>query len=340
MTVSHQGRSVVLARGGMVATDHPLASAAGLHVLEQDGNAIDAAVCVSAMLGVVCPMMNGIGGDTFVTYYDAASRGVTTLLGSGAAPKDATPAWFAAHGHRVMPLRGMLSPSVPGAVDAMATALERWGSGRWTLDRLLAPAILYAESGFPVSERLAAWFAESEDVLRRYPSSARVFLPEGRPPAVGEVVIQRDLARSLQTIAAEGPRALYEGPLAERIAAYMREHGGLMSRADLASHRSEIAAPVEAAYRDLIVHTTPPPSQGFVLLEMLNILAGDDLGALPWGSADAVHLAVEAKKLAFADRLAYVGDPRFVANPLDRLLDPAYGRTRRAAIDLRRAADA
>jgi gamma-glutamyltranspeptidase / glutathione hydrolase len=340
MTVSHQGRSVVLARGGMVATDHPLASAAGLHVLEQDGNAIDAAVCVSAMLGVVCPMMNGIGGDTFVTYYDAASRGVTTLLGSGAAPKDATPAWFAAHGHRVMPLRGMLSPSVPGAVDAMATALERWGSGRWTLDRLLAPAIHYAESGFPVSEHLAAWFAESEDVLRRYPSSARVFLPEGRPPAVGEVVVQRDLARSLQTIAAEGPRALYEGPLAERIAAHMREHGGLMSRADLASHRSEIAAPVEAACRDLIVHTTPPPSQGFVLLEMLNILAGDDLGALPWGSADAVHLAVEAKKLAFADRLAYVGDPRFVENPLDRLLDPAYGRARRAAIDLRRAADA
>jgi gamma-glutamyltranspeptidase / glutathione hydrolase len=340
MTEPRQGRSAVLARRGMVTTDHPLASAAGLQVLEQAGNAIDAAVCISGMLAVVCPMMNGLGGDTFVTYYDAASRRVTTLLGSGGAPKDATPAWFAAHGHSAMPLRGMLSPSVPGAVDAMATALARWGSGRWTLDRLLARAIHYAESGFPVSERLASWFAESEDVLRRYPSSARIFLPQGRPPVVGEVLVQRDLARSLQTVAAEGPRAMYEGPLAERLAAYMRHHGGLMRREDLASHRSEIAEPVTAAYRDLVVHATPPPSQAFVLLEMLTILAGDDLGAVPWGSADAVHLAVEAKKLAFADRLAYVGDPRFVANPLDRLLDPAYAKTRRAAIDLGRAVDA
>lgn len=340
MTEPRQGRSAVLARRGMVVTDHPLASSAGLHILEQDGNAIDAAVCVSGMLGVVCPMMNGIGGDTFVTYYDAASRRVTTLLGSGAAPAEGTPAWFAAHGHTVMPLRGMLAPSVPGAVDAMATALARWGSGRWTLDRLLAPAIHYAESGFPVSERLASWFAESEALLQEYPSSARVFLPHGRPPAVGEVFVQRDLARSLETIAAEGARALYEGPLADRIAAYMREHGGLISRHDLAAHRSEIAEPVAAPYRNLVVHTTPPPSQGFVLLEMLAILAADDFGALAWGSADAVHLAVEAKKLAFADRLAYVGDPRFVANPLGRLLDPAYAKTRRTRIDPRRAVDA
>ncbi|HET7266305.1 MAG TPA: gamma-glutamyltransferase [bacterium] len=335
-----QGRSAVLAQRGMVVTDHPLASAAGLAVLEQDGNAIDAAVCVSAVLGVVLPMMNGVGGDTFATYYDAGTGRVTTLLGSGAAPKAATPAWFAAHGHTGMPLRGMLSPSVPGAVDAMAVALARWGSGRFTLDRLLAPAIHYAESGFPLSERVASWFAESEDLLRRHPSSARIYLPDGRAPRVGDILVQRDLARSLRTIAADGPRALYEGPLADRIAAYMRGHGGLMTREDLAAHRSEIADPVAAPYRDLVVHTTPPPSQGFVLLEMLNILAGDDLGALPWGSADAVHLAVEAKKLAFADRLAYVGDPRFVANPLDRLLDPAYAKGRRAALDLRRAIDA
>lgn len=335
-----QGRSAVLARRGMVATDHPLASAAGLAVLEQDGNAVDAAVCVSGMLGVVCPMMNGAGGDTFVTYYDTAAARVTTLLGSGAAPKAATPAWFAARGCTTMPLRGMLSPSVPGAVDAMAEALTRWGSGRFALDRLLAPAIHYADSGFPVSERLAAWFAESEDLLRRYPSSARVYLPDGRPPRVGDILVQRDLARSLETIAADGPRALYEGPLAEKIASYMREHGGLMTREDLAAHRSEIADSVAVPYRDLVVHTTPPPSQGFVLLEMLNILGGDDLGALPWGSADAVHLAVEAKKLAFADRLAYVGDPRFLANPLDRLLDPAYAKTRRGALDSRRAIEA
>ena len=340
MTERTQGRSVVLARRGMVATDHPLASAAGLHVLQHDGNAIDAAVCVSAVLGVVCPMMTGLGGDTFAVYYDAASGAVRTLLGSGAAPRAATPAWFAAHGHVTMPLRGMLSVSVPGAVDAMATALDRWGSGRWTLPRLLAPAIEYAGAGFPISERLASWFAEARDVLARYPSSARVYLPEGRPPAVGEVFVQRDLARSLRTVADEGPRALYEGSLADRIAAYMRDHDGLIDRNDLAAHHTEFADPVRVAYRDLVVHTTPPPSQGFVLLEMLNILAADDLGAHGWSSPDAVHLAVEAKKLAFADRLAYVGDPRFVANPLDRLLDPAYARRRRAAIQDGRAVEA
>lgn len=340
MTASTQGRSVVLARRGMVATDHPLATVAGLHVLEHDGNAVEAAVAVAGVLGVVLPMMTGLGGDTFATYYEAASGTVTTLLGSGAAPKAATPEWFAARGHTTMPLRGMLSPSVPGAVDATAAALERWGGGQSTLGRLLKPAIHYAESGFPVSERLASWFAESQDVLERYPSTARVFLPHGRPPAVGEVLVQQDLARSLRLIADEGPRALYEGPLAERIAGYVREHGGLMSREDLAGHRSEFAEPVRTAYRDLVVHTTPPPSQGFVLLEILNILRDDDFAAVPWGSADAVHVMVEAKKLAFADRLAYAGDPRFVATPLGRLLDPAYGQTRRRAIDPARAAEA
>jgi gamma-glutamyltranspeptidase / glutathione hydrolase len=340
MTERAQGRSVVLARGGMVAADHPLAAAAGLRVLQQGGNAVDAAVCVSATLGVVLPMMNGLGGDTFAVYYDAASGTVRTLLGSGAAPRAATPEWFASHGCAKMPLRGMLSVSVPGAVDAMAAALERWGSGGWTLPRLLEPAIEYAESGFPVSERVAGWFAEARDLLERYPSSARVYLPDGRPPAVGDVFVQRDLARSLRAIADEGPRALYEGLLADRIAAYMRGHGGLIDRGDLAEHHTEFADPVRVAYRDLVVHTTPPPSQGFVLLEMLNVLAADDLGAQGWGSADAVHLAVEAKKLAFADRLAYVGDPRFIANPLDRLLDPGFARGRRAAIQDGRAIEA
>jgi gamma-glutamyltranspeptidase/glutathione hydrolase len=340
MTERTQGRSVVLARGGMVAADHPLAAAAGLRVLQQGGNAVDAAVCVSATLGVVLPMMNGLGGDTFAVYYDAASGTVRTLLGSGAAPRAAAPEWFASHGYATMPLRGMLSVSVPGAVDAMAAALERWGSGGWSLPRLLEPAIEYAESGFPVSERVADWFAESRDLLERYPSSARVYLPDGRPPAVGDVFVQRDLARSLRAVADDGPRVLYEGPLADRIAAYMRGHGGLMDRGDLAEHHTEFSEPAHVAYRDLVVHTTPPPSQGFVLLEMLNILAADDLGAHGWGSAEAVHVAVEAKKLAFADRLAYIGDPRFIANPLDRLLDPGFARGRRAAIQDGRAIEA
>ena len=335
-----QGRSMVLARRGVVATDHPLASAAGIRVLEQSGNAIDAAVCVAATLGVVTPMMTGIGGDTFIVYYQADSGQVLALNGSGAAPQGATPEFFRRRGFETMPLRGMLSPSVPGAVDAMAVALERWGSGRWSLGQLLEPAIYYAEAGHPVTEKVAVWFEEIAPVLRRYPSSARILLPQGRPPRVGEILVQADMARSLRAIADQGARAFYEGPLAEAIVAYAQANGGLLTAADLAAHRSEQCVPVTATFRDLTVQTCPPPSQGFVLLEMLNILAEDDLGASTWGSADAVHLMVEAKKLAFADRLAYAGDPRFVAVPLDRLLDKGYARERRRAIDAHRAQDA
>jgi gamma-glutamyltranspeptidase / glutathione hydrolase len=332
-----QGRSMVLARRGLVATDHPLASAAGLRVLENGGNAIDAAVCTAAVLGVVTPMMTGIGGDSFILYYDAGTKRVVALTGSGAAPQGATPEYFRERGHQTMPPRGMLSPSVPGAVDAMATALARWGSGRWTLKQLLTPAIHYAEAGFPITEKVGEWFDETAPVLEKYPSSARVFLPHGRPPRVGEILVQADLARSLRTIAEEGPRAFYEGSLAEAIGAYAAAHGGLLGTADLAAHASEVTTALSTTFHDLTIHCTPPPSQAFVLLEMLNILEHDDLGALPWGSADAVHRMVEAKKLAFADRLAYVGDPRCVSNPMDRLLDKTYARARRRAIDLKHA---
>jgi gamma-glutamyltranspeptidase/glutathione hydrolase len=340
MTETIQGRSVAFAQRGLIATDHTLASVAGLRVLQDGGNAIDAAVCAAAALGVVTPMMTGIGGDTFLLYYQAATGRVLALTGSGAAPRGATPEFFTERGHTTMPLRGMLSPSVPGAVDAMATALREWGSGRFSLGRLLEPAIHYAESGFPVTERLAGWIAEAAPVLSEYPSSARIYLAQGRPPRVGEGLVQRDLGRSLRMIAEGGPRVLYEGDLAQTIAAYARSHGGLLDGPDLAAHRSEIASPVAVPHEDLLIHSTPPPSQGVVFLEMLNILADDDLRAFPWGSAEAVHLAVEAKKLAFADRLAYVGDPRFVANPLDRLLDPAYARQRRRALDASRAQEA
>jgi gamma-glutamyltranspeptidase/glutathione hydrolase len=340
MSEHAQGRSMVLAQRGLVATDHPLASSAGLRVLEEGGNAIDAAVCVAATLGVVTPMMTGIGGDTFIVYYQAATGRVMALNGSGGAPQGATPAFFSGRGFQTMPLRGMLAPSVPGAVDAMATALELWGSGRWPLARLLEPAIYYAETGFPITERVAAWFQESASVLAQYPSSARIFLPQGRPPRVGEILVQADLARSLRAIAEHGARVFYEGQLAETVAAYARSHGGLLGAADLAAHRSEVCEPVTSTYRDLTLHTTPPPSQGFVLLEMLNILEQDDWGGLSWGSPAAIHLAVEAKKLAFADRLAYVGDPRHVANPLDQLLSKAYAHERRRALDPHRAQEA
>ncbi|HYM69275.1 MAG TPA: gamma-glutamyltransferase [bacterium] len=332
-----QGRSVALAQRGMIATDHPLASVAGLRVLQEGGNAIDAATAAAGVLGVVTPMMTGLGGDTFIVYHQASSGRVLALCGSGAAPRAATPEYFTSRGHQTMPLAGMLAPSVPGAVDAMAASLERWGSGRFSLGRLLEPAIHYADAGFPITEKVARWFEEGAKALARYPSSARVYLPHGRPPRVGELLVQADLARSLRAVADQGPRAIYEGALAARIVDYARAHGGLFDAADFAAHRSEFADPISTTYRDLVIHATPPPSQALVMLEMVNILAQDDLGALPWGSAQAIHLAVEAKKLAFADRVAYLGDPRFVQNPLDRLLSAEHARQRRRALDPLRA---
>jgi len=331
-----QGRSIVMARRGIVASGQPLASSAGLHVLMSGGNAMDAAVATAAVLGVVQPMMCGVGGDTFLLYYEAKTGKVWALNGSGVAPYAATREFFLERGYTKMPLRGMLSVAVPGAVDAMVTALERWGSRKFTFAQLLEPAIVYAEEGFPISEKVSAWIAESREDLERYPASAKIYLPEGRPPRPGEILVQRDLARSLRMIAEGGREVFYKGELARAIVRYCREHGGLLSERELAEHRSEVYSPLETTYRGYRVLTTAPPSQGIILLEMLNILEGCDLPRLEWGSPDAIHLMVEAKKLAFADRLGYLGDPRFVENPIEALLSKEYAAERRKEIDLER----
>jgi gamma-glutamyltranspeptidase/glutathione hydrolase len=331
------GRSAALARRGMIASGHPLASVAGLEVLAAGGNAIDAAVAVAGVLGVVQPMMSGLGGDTFLLVYLKREGRIWAMNASGPAPAGATRDYFVERGYRQMPLRGMLSVSVPGAVAAMSEALARWGSGRFGLDRLLAPAVRYAEEGVPVARKVAQWIREAEPVLSAYASSARIFLPHGRPLAEGEILVQRDLAASLRAVAAGGAEAFYRGEIAEKIVAYSRAHGGLLGPADLAGYGPEVHAPLQTTYRDVTVFTTAPPSQGFLMLEMLNILEGFDPPA--WGTADWVHRPVEAKKLAYADRLAYVGDPLFVRNPLEVLLDKRYAAARRRAIDPQRAAE-
>ncbi len=331
-------RAEVIARQGLIATGHPLASAAGLRVLMDGGNAVDAAVAAAGVLGVVQPMMSGLGADTFLLYWDAAARRLHALNGSGIAPYAASYDWFASRGHVKMPGRGMLSVSVPGAVDAMATALERWGSGTFGLADLLQPAIGYAEDGFPVAPKVAFWIADAAAVLAEYPSSAKVFLPRGRPPAPGDVLVMKDLAGSLRAVAAGGRDEFYRGDLARRIVGYMRAHGGLMTEREFAEHHSVITAPVSTTYRGHVVYTTPPPSQGIILLEVLNILEGFPSEQLRWASAQTIHLMVEAKKLAVADRLAYLGDPEFVENPLDMLRSKEFAARRRDAIDPRRAA--
>ena len=338
MHAMRTSRSAVLARRGMIASGHPLATAAGLEVLAAGGNAIDAAVATAGVLGVAQPMMSGVGGDTFIVVYRKREGRVWALNGSGPAPAGATRDFFIDRGHTKMPLRGMLAPSVPGAVASMEMALQRWGTGTFSLDRLLGPAIRYAEEGVPVARKIAYWMQEAAPALAAYPFSAAIFLPKGRSLAEGELLVQRDLARTLRAIAAGGADAFYRGAIAEAIGRYSRSHGGLLSADDFADYAPEIHEPLTTTYRGITVCTTPPPSHGFLLLEMLNVLEG--LAAAPWGSPDWVHQGVEAKKLAYADRVAYIGDPTFVRNPIDRLLDKEYAAHRRREIDPRRAAEA
>jgi gamma-glutamyltranspeptidase/glutathione hydrolase len=331
------GRSAALARRGMIAAGHPLASAAGLEVLAAGGNAVDAAIATAAVLGVVQPMMSGLGGDTFILVYRRREGRVWALNGSGPAPARATREYFVERGHEAMPLRGMLSVSVPGAVAAMDTALAQWGSGRFTREHLLRPAVRYAEEGAPVARKVAAWIRETAPVLSRYPSSSAIFLPGGHPPAEGDLLVQRDLARTLRIVADQGAEGFYRGPIAAQIDAYAREHGGILSAEDLAPYSVDVHAPLSTSYRDVTVCAPAPPSQAFLLLEILNVLEGFEPAG--WGSAEAIHRAVEAKKLAYADRLAYVGDPAFIDNPLGRLLDKTYAARRRGVIDPARAAE-
>jgi len=331
------GRAPVFARRGIIATGHPLASATGLRVLMDGGNAVDAAIAAAGVLGVVQPMMSGLGGDTFIVLWRASEGRACALNGSGVAPHAATREWFTSRGHTQMPLRGMLSVSVPGAVDAMVTALERWGSGRFSLPRLLEPAIDYAEGGFPLSRKVAAWIGEAAPVLARYPASAKIYLPNGRPPRPGDTLVNPDLARSLRAVAERGGDEFYRGDLAGRLTAYIREHGGLLTEREFAEHASEIHEPIRTDYRGFTVCTTAPPSQAVILLEMLNILEGFAPEELRWGTARAIHLMVEAKKLAVADRLAYLGDPRTVDNPLETLLSKEFAARRRREIDARAA---
>src|SRR3989441_12218902 len=337
MVMGRLSRAIVVAQRGMVATGHPLGSAAGLRVLTAGGNAVDAAVATAGVMGVAQPMMSGLGGDTFMLVYRAAERKLYAVNGSGVAPYAATVGWFAAHGHRTMPLRGMLAVLVPGAVDAVGTALERWGSGPVTFGQILEAAIGYADEGVPIAPKVAFWVQQAADVIAQFPSTAKVFMPRGVPPRAGDVVVMKDLARSLRAVAAGGRDVFYRGDLARQLGRYSQAHGGLMTEREFAEHRSDVYDPIATTYRGHTVYTTAPPSQGIVVLEMLNIMEGYSPEQLRWGTADAVHLMAEAKRLAFADRLAYLGDPRFIDNPLDTLLSKDYAARRRSALDPRHA---
>ncbi len=330
-----QHRSVVMAANGMVAAANPLAALAGVEVLQAGGNAVDAAVATAGVLNVVLPMMCGLGGDVFMVVYLAKEGRLEALNGSGVCAYAATRDYYVERGYGKMPLEGVHSVAVPGAVDAYCTALARWGT--MPLSELWQPALTYAERGFAVPEITAGWFAEAAASLAKYPTTARVFLPGGRPPRAGEVLVQRDLAESMRLIMRGGRDVFYRGELAQAIVSFCREEGGLFTEREFAEHESTVYRPLHTNYRGYDVYETAPPSQGLILLEELNIVEGFDLAALGFQSAEEIHLLAEAKKLAFGDRLRYAIDPRFGRTPLGGLLAKEYAAKLRALIAPERA---
>jgi gamma-glutamyltranspeptidase/glutathione hydrolase len=331
----HKTRSAVLARHGMAATSQPLATAAAVRVLQEGGNAIDAAIAANAVLGVVEPMSCGIGGDLFAIVWDAKSQRLYGLNASGRAPRRATLDHFRAEGLSEIPVYGPLSWSVPGCVDGWETLRSRFGTR--PLADLLAPAIAHAEEGFPVSEVIAADWQGSAKKLAEIPTSARCYLPEGRAPRTGDVFRNPGLARSLRAIAQSGRDAFYRGPLSEAIVAYSGQVGGLFEPDDFAKHASTWVDPVSTSYRGFDVWELPPNGQGIAALQMLNLLEPYDLKAMGPRSAEAVHLMIEAKKLAFEDRARYYADPAFARVPVAELISKEYARRRGRELDPRRA---
>jgi gamma-glutamyltranspeptidase/glutathione hydrolase len=307
-----------------VSSDHPLASAAGAEVLRRGGNAIDAAITMAGVLTVTRPHMNGPGGDAFMIYYDAKTKQVYTLNAAGRAGSKATPAFFAGRSLNEVPNTGILSVSVPGAPQAWADALKRFGT--IPLSKALEPAIGYAERGFPMTPRLAADITEARRKVAADQELSRTFMPGGNVPDVGTLLIQADLAKSLRAIGRQGTAAFYKGDIAKQIVAYMEKEGGLLTADDLAKHTSTWGQPIETTYHGLRVLGFAPPTQGATMLQLLNIAEQFDLKAMGHNSTDYLSTLTRAAQIAYRDRDAHIADPTFAQVPLERLLSKEYAR--------------
>jgi gamma-glutamyltranspeptidase / glutathione hydrolase len=332
-----QGRSMVVSRGGIVAAESPLAAQAGARILEHGGNAVDAAIAANAMMGVVEPMMNGIGGDLFAIVYDAKGNKLYGLNASGWAPKGLTIEYLQKQGIRSMPQQGVNSITVPGAVDGWQKLADKFGRKKLAED--LAAAIRTARDGFPVPEWTAAYWATEVDHLRTDDAAAATYLPGDRPPKMGEVFRNPDLAWSLEQISQHGREAFYKGEIAAKILESMKRHNGPMTAQDLAEFSSEFVEPISTTYRDWTIYELPPNVQGLAALEMLNIMETFPLGQKDWGlgSTKALHAMIEAKKLAYADLAKYIGDPRKQKLPVATLLSKEWAAARAKLIDADKA---
>jgi gamma-glutamyltranspeptidase / glutathione hydrolase len=330
-----QGRSMVTTRYGIVSAESPLAAQAGAQILARGGNAVDAAIATNAVMGVVEPMMDGMGGDLFAIVYDAKSGKLYGLNASGWSPKDLTPQFLQSKGITKMPMFGVDSVTVPGAVDGWSKLLSRFG--KLSLQQDLEPAIGYAREGFPVPEWDAMYWAEATKILSQNAEMARVYLSHGHAPEVGEIFRNVDLARSLELVATGGRDAFYKGEIAQRIVELSKRQGGTMTAEDLADYTSEWVEPISTQYRGWTVYELPPNGQGIAALEMLNLMQQFPLAQYGHDSADALHVMIEAKKLAYADLRKYIGDPRFSKIPVAGLLSDEYARERSKLIDMSKA---
>ena len=328
-----QARSMVISQYGIVAAESPLAAQAGVRLLERGGNAVDAAIATNAVMGVVEPMMDGIGGDLFAIVYDAKANKLYGLNASGWAPKALTIEFLQKQGMREMPHQGVHAITVPGVVDGWQKLADKFG--RKKLSEVLAPAIRTAQEGFPVPEWTAAYWTLAVDYLRGDEAAAAAYLMQDRAPRVGEVFRNPDLAGSLQQIGAHGRDAYYKGEIAHKILETIKRHGGTMTPQDFAGYSAEWVEPISTTYRDWTVYELPPNGQGVAALEMLNIMETFPLGqkGYEFGSAKALHAMIEAKKLAYADLARYIGDPRGQKLPVAALLSKEWAAKRAKLID-------
>ena len=334
----HGSRSEVIAPHGMVAASHPLAAQVGLEILKAGGNAIDAAVAVNAVLGLMEPHMNGVGGDLFAIVWDAESEQLHGLNATGRAPYEINREALVRQGIERMPGTGPVTWTVPGAVDGWDKLLNRFGT--MTFSDVLAPAIAYARNGFPVSEIIQGQWASSERTLAEWPDSAKTYLPNGRPPRVGDVFTNTGLARTYEAIARGGRDAFYRGDIARKIVAFSESNGGYFTMRDFEDHDSVWVDPVSTTYRGYDIWEIPPNSSGILALMILNLLEDYDVASLGHNSAEALHLFTEAKKLVWADRNTYVADADANVLPTASLISKSYASSRRTLIDRTRAATA
>lgn len=334
-------RSEVIAQHGIAATAQPLATQVAIDILKKGGSAVDAAIAANAALGLMEPISCGVGGDLFAIVWDAKTRRLYGINGSGRSPKglsyDQMKAELDKLGTKTIPKFGVLPITVPGTVDAWFELHDRFG--RLPMNEDLAPAIQYAEEGFPVSQEIAYYWGRNVAILASQPGAIlQTYTIDSKPPEKGQIFRNPDLAHTYRLLADKGRDAFYDGEIAEKIDVFFRANGGYLRKEDFASHHSEWVEPISTNYRGYDVYELPPNTQGITTLEMLNILEGFDLKSMGFASPNALHVMIEAKKLAFEDRAKSYGDPSFGNPPLGKLLSKEYAADRRKLIDMQHAA--